>query len=218
MNTTRYQELACAIGQWADRNFDVHDPALGVLEEVGEMAHCLLKRKQGIRGFDQAEHFLKELADGIADTAIYCLHDVFLQSIELDPEGVPLICCIGVEQADQSRHFLGYLGQLAGLLVFGETRSPGGDPLHIDILIHLQQFAAEFGIDFDAKLEETWARVSKRDWRANPTNAAQVAEEVLGILKPDVVSIPHLHVFEYRGGGDFEHCTICGLQRDRGSL
>ena len=182
MNLPRLQVLAGQIGVWADRNFDVSDPALGVLEELGEIAHCILKRKQGIRGFDDEAHFLAELADGIADAVIYCLHDVSLRSIELDE--AYLVC----EQPGQpyDRLLLGYLGQLAGLLLSGELNGPGGDQLHSDILTQLNALAAEYAIDFERKLEETWAKVSQRDWRANPSNAAAVvAKQVLEILEPN---------------------------------
>ena len=172
MTTARYQELALAIGQWAEKNFDVFDPSLGVLEEIGETAHCLLKHKQGIRGFENKEFFLGELADGIADTAIYCLHSVHLRQVELVEAYL-----IAEGSGPYSRTLLGYLGQLAGRLVGDEISGPNGE-LHSDILKQLSELAACYGIDFDAKLELTWAKVSKRDWRVNPANAAQVAASV----------------------------------------
>jgi NTP pyrophosphatase (non-canonical NTP hydrolase) len=44
--------------------------ALGVCEEAGELAHAVLKYKQGIRGYDR-EKTRKEVADAIGDIVIY---------------------------------------------------------------------------------------------------------------------------------------------------
>jgi NTP pyrophosphatase (non-canonical NTP hydrolase) len=44
--------------------------ALGVCEEAGELAHAVLKYKQGIRGYDR-EKTREEVADAIGDIMIY---------------------------------------------------------------------------------------------------------------------------------------------------
>lgn len=44
--------------------------ALGVCEEAGELAHAVLKYKQGIRGYD-FEKTQAEVADAIGDIMIY---------------------------------------------------------------------------------------------------------------------------------------------------
>lgn len=44
---------------------------LGVMEELGELAHCLLKRAQGIRGYDNPDKFRAESRDAIGDCLIY---------------------------------------------------------------------------------------------------------------------------------------------------
>jgi NTP pyrophosphatase (non-canonical NTP hydrolase) len=66
------------IKEWADRNFGqtvikYHVASfLGMVEEVGEIAHSILKMSQGIRG-TRAEHEEK-IIDGIADLVIFTLH------------------------------------------------------------------------------------------------------------------------------------------------
>jgi NTP pyrophosphatase (non-canonical NTP hydrolase) len=58
--------------KWVERNFPaetLEDAVLGMFEEVGEIAHHVLKMKQGIRG-DEAMH-KREILDGIADTVIF---------------------------------------------------------------------------------------------------------------------------------------------------
>jgi NTP pyrophosphatase (non-canonical NTP hydrolase) len=57
---------------WLKRNFPNQQPAdglLGVIEEVGELAHAHLKASQGIRG-DASLH-RAEAADAIGDIMIY---------------------------------------------------------------------------------------------------------------------------------------------------
>ncbi len=45
--------------------------ALGVMEELGELAHCLLKQHQGIRGYDDPAKFAAECRDAIGDTLVF---------------------------------------------------------------------------------------------------------------------------------------------------
>lgn len=60
--------------EWVKRNFpkDVGDvwPALaGMVEEMGELSHHILKRHQGIRG--SYEHHSEEIKDAVADLIIF---------------------------------------------------------------------------------------------------------------------------------------------------
>lgn len=50
------------------RNIELQ--ALGVCEEAGELAHAVLKYKQGIRGYDRTKT-REEVADAIGDIFIY---------------------------------------------------------------------------------------------------------------------------------------------------
>lgn len=57
---------------WVARNFPgdtPHNSLLGAVEELGEIAHHVLKLQQGIRGSD--EHHLEEIEDGVADCVIF---------------------------------------------------------------------------------------------------------------------------------------------------
>lgn len=47
--------------------------ALGVCEEAGEVAHAMLKREQGVRGYDDDEYFHAQLRDAIGDTGVYLM-------------------------------------------------------------------------------------------------------------------------------------------------
>ena len=57
---------------WVKKNFpdeELEDSILGMVEEMGELAHHYLKRKQDIRG-DQAHHY-SEMLDALADLIIF---------------------------------------------------------------------------------------------------------------------------------------------------
>jgi NTP pyrophosphatase (non-canonical NTP hydrolase) len=96
------------VGAWADRNFgpttgsaeQVAFNALGVVEEVGELAHALLKQHQGIRGS-------------------------------------------------------------------WEEHETAGQDAVADVVIFLANLCHRKGWDLDAVIEETWERVSRRDWQAD---------------------------------------------------
>lgn len=58
--------------QWVARNFPgdmMTDSLLGAVEELGELAHHVLKMSQGIRGDEQ--HHREEIADAVADCVIF---------------------------------------------------------------------------------------------------------------------------------------------------
>ena len=65
-------ELQFEVGQWSRKNFPNNKPTyplLGLVEEVGELAHAHLKMEQGIRGTER-EHQIAKI-DAIGDIVIY---------------------------------------------------------------------------------------------------------------------------------------------------
>jgi hypothetical protein len=70
--TLTFAELQSAVGEWSRRNFPGStpaDPFYGLVEEVGEFSHSILKARQGIRGTKE-EHVAAE-KDAIGDITIY---------------------------------------------------------------------------------------------------------------------------------------------------
>jgi NTP pyrophosphatase (non-canonical NTP hydrolase) len=65
-------QLQDEVGEWSCRNFPNNepiDPLLGLVEEVGELAHAVLKARQGIRGTPQ-EHY-DAMVDAVGDIVVY---------------------------------------------------------------------------------------------------------------------------------------------------
>lgn len=59
---------------WLEHNFPHRRPEhqlLGLVEEIGELAHARLKREQGIRG--AAEHWTAKEKDAVGDILIFLL-------------------------------------------------------------------------------------------------------------------------------------------------
>lgn len=73
------------VGKWADHNFAPGplDPYMGIVEEVGELSHALLKRKQGIRGMGE-EEAQEAVEDALADMIIFALDFSYRNNIDLD--------------------------------------------------------------------------------------------------------------------------------------
>jgi len=67
------------IGEWAARNFGDekgfipwNQPFMGLVEEVGELSHALLKQWQGIRG--TSEEHEASAKDAVGDILVYLFH------------------------------------------------------------------------------------------------------------------------------------------------
>jgi NTP pyrophosphatase (non-canonical NTP hydrolase) len=79
-------EVQSQVGRWAKWNFGEQEPSrplLGVVEELGELAHAQLKGEQGIReGLEEAKiHDMK--VDAIGDLLIYLLHYCCVSNLSL---------------------------------------------------------------------------------------------------------------------------------------
>jgi len=84
---------------WVKHNFGGRRawyPLLGLMEELGEIAHAFLKREQGIRG-TEAEH-LEAIKDGVGDVVIF-LAD-FCSANDLDFQECVEVTWAKVKQRD----------------------------------------------------------------------------------------------------------------------
>ena len=73
------------VDAWSDRNFPnsgAMDKLLGIVEEVGELAHAVLKQKQGIRG--SYEELAEQEVDAIGDVMIYLLDYCSKRNLDLE--------------------------------------------------------------------------------------------------------------------------------------
>ena len=92
------REIQREIGEWSRRNFGEQVskatgqrlgslcPLLGVQEELGELCHVVLKRHQGIRGYDDDVKYQTERDDALADILVFLCD--FSEDEGVDLEGV----------------------------------------------------------------------------------------------------------------------------------
>lgn len=79
-----FEEIQKQHKKWVEYNFGDHDPEdpfLGIVEELGEMAHARLKRKEGIRGSKET-HTLK-IKDACGDICLYLMDFCRTEGYEL---------------------------------------------------------------------------------------------------------------------------------------
>ncbi len=182
--------------EWSTRNFGPPteenriDPALGVIEELGELAHALLKKKQGIRGTAQ-EHD-EAIKDALADSFIYATDllgrtrtDFHDHEFALGFDDLPnLMDYHGLDSVEAKT--LCDISSASGN-VYWLVRSCG-QPDMIDtpfkrarmagmLFRLLHSMAERFDVDLLRTVQETWdSIVSQRNWRTNPDNGSNSAE------------------------------------------
>ncbi len=167
-------QLINEIGEWAKANFTTRYPftaLLGMIEEVGETSHCVLKRLQGIRGFADKDFFEREIKDAFSDTVIYLADYCSMKgcffafkhndrSFAIHPDE---------EQVVVSHVMIGLVSMMNM-----ENHHPEVSPASIaqftilvqKFLTALECWAQIYGIDLQKEVNATWCReVSKRDWK-----------------------------------------------------
>jgi NTP pyrophosphatase (non-canonical NTP hydrolase) len=154
------------VGTWTNKNFTYHNPLQGLIEEFGEMTHCLLKRSQKIRGYDDPDKFQSEYADALSDFCIYAAHLAYLNpKVRTD------------YSLDTHQFYPKHQKETADLIVpkilrelahLTDSPIPAGQ-LKI-VLNHVSQLAFLEGFDLRDITFSTWEKiVSKRDWTKTPT-------------------------------------------------
>lgn len=171
---TRELDLIHQVGEWAEKNFGTKRwPELGVVEEIGEATHALLKHHQGIRKFKNRDEFLSKFIDALGDTVIFLcdwcsLHNAFFQfgrCQKTEPKFVQEnIILLHLLQAT-SQLFSDYSAEQK------EITDPGSSFIAQRIVQGLTYWACKYELDLPLIVSGVWANVSKRDWKLNPETA-----------------------------------------------
>lgn len=168
-NLKSFDQLSQEIGEWAAKNFDTNISDIGALEELGELAHCIAKREQGIRGYDNPEKFMADYSDAVADIGVYLLHYSHSRQIFINVE------IIG--DKDKANHRLNLAECAKSIAVL--LRSDDKDLQYLNVIRALDasaNLAALEGLNFLAEVNKTWDKVSQRDWRKNKVDADAVVD------------------------------------------
>jgi len=198
------QELKPIVGQWADRNFPANINSsiirsiTGQIEEVGELAHCILKREQNIRkAASNPKELIDDMKDAIGDITVYMLNtSYYLNLVAPDPEQLPTLYLNEVALAqnifklseDESKSI--YIILLLNACVAGyliNAKVPRSS-VEIDqdfrdraysamsgIVAFLSILCLREGFNYREIVEFTVNKVTKRNWIDHPTNADVMA-------------------------------------------
>lgn len=169
-------QLINEVGEWAKSNFPSRCPfttLLGLLEEVGETAHCRIKRIQNIRGFADQKFYEAALIDALADAVIYLADFTHQKGAYFTFHHNDF----SVFDDDESRIINHVLISLCALWSFENSRGAHDESLAPAVmqnynvlcqkfLTALEIWARLHKLDLQKIANETWCReVSKRDWK-----------------------------------------------------
>lgn len=99
------REVNKAHAEWVSANFPEatkEDAVLGAIEELGELAHAMLKYKSRIRGFEDEIAYRAAVVDAAVDVYLYLLHLMLLMGE--DYETAILRMSAHVHQRDWKAH------------------------------------------------------------------------------------------------------------------
>ncbi len=162
---------------WVRHNFGErppHGPLLGLVEEVGELAHSQLKKEQGIRGTSE-EHDIA-MKDAVADITIFFAD--YCSAVDWDMSDVLHVESFRGLQHNNSRvtwinepwrlvlRMSKFVGKIAA--AFDEHDGQAGRHASYLLFGYLASFCHIHGWDMQAIVEETWRNVSKRDFKQYP--------------------------------------------------
>ena len=185
--------LQSEVSRWAEKNFPESPPRhqiLGLVEELGELAHAHLKGEQGIRG--SAEAHAAAARDAVADSFIFFMH----ACSSLGWASQELLRSASPEEfqttfaAPQGRTPIGYsikhLAQLMEHLELSENAPTAIEKeAHLfnarsSVLPYLSGLAAYCtakGWSLQEILDEVWPKVRQRDWTKNKSTGGGDAPE-----------------------------------------
>lgn len=165
---------------WVAHNFPTTDgggsvPMLetveGVIEEIGELAHCHLKKKQSIRGTHE-EHDAG-MKDAVGDATVYLwgvtsrMEDSFVNRgfwvrvVERATDTNPLF---------QERVLMlsKSVGEISESVLYRRTQAPLFKRQVANFVGDLVAFCNQRGWNYHQIVYDTWNEVEKRDWQRFP--------------------------------------------------
>lgn len=160
-------QLQQEVKEWSEYNFGDQSPELplmGLIEEVGELAHAVLKTKQNIRAIETGA-----IEDAVGDIVIYYMD--YLSRINFKiPANTKEFYGIDLYQMT-----IPHIGRAVGMICNGYIYSRYkylSDWTVGHLLTCLATFCAQYDppINFEAAVEATWNEVKQRDWKTFPTD------------------------------------------------
>lgn len=157
--------------EWSQKNFPdqkAHHCLLGMIEEVGELAHAQLKFEQGIR---VNEDHIAARKDAIADIALYLIGFCNYHKIPIGELFCTYEFAISLNATEILQNICHCIYDINIMSTWFVKKVRC-----VEIISHLYLFCRDINIDFEQNLLDTWEQVKKRDWTKNKNNGVVSAE------------------------------------------
>lgn len=203
---------------WSLHNFgpttpeNQSDPLIGVIEELGELAHAVLKKKQGIRGTPEEHN--AAMFDAVGDMQIFLLDAMNRFGIPLSPQIVDSLSGFAEYPRNKQVPFLRYAGNISTCcLTAGDAEASDKirEAAVSQALFNIWALAGSLGVAPLAALVQTWENtVSKRDWVRYPGGLPDLVDNSATLIQAHdggVIRLSGEHISQLAAiaGG-----TICG--------
>lgn len=181
---TDFQQFEMEVGIWALNNWGprvkivdsvkyAHQPLLGIVEELGELYDAMPPLILAHNTVERHSPLLKDVIDAIGDVMVYMADYCINMSIPL-----MRVCTIPTHCDIKSEAILSIIGKLCHAHLKLEQNIRGSKSEHLrviekllwDTYCVLYNIAYAYNLDFDRCISDTWAKVSKRDWKKNSIN------------------------------------------------
>ncbi len=173
-----YDKLQEEIYKWKIRNFggkkkNGHENLLGVIEEVGELAHGILKKQQGIRMIGNFDLVIK---DAIGDIFIFLMNYLSEMNIKFEMKKIffdQSVC----DERDEINVFDIHRAVNEIVILHRTIETYNCTNLSASILKNSQILVERLMFlcvcnnwNFEKIIFETWEQVKQRDWTKNKIN------------------------------------------------
>jgi hypothetical protein len=162
-----WKELITERDAWIAHNFpnptqpDPGESIDGCIEELGELAHAMLKMGQNIRG--TADEHTESAKDAVGDLSVYLFGVMSVNEYTPNP-------ILAVNVNGSLKRIAYWVGNLAYLYDRMDERRVSYANCIDNIVANLRDFCQGRGWNYEIIVQETWDGVKKRDWIKYPTN------------------------------------------------
>lgn len=207
--TFTWVRLQNEVGRWAKKNFPASPPGhqiLGLVEELGELAHARLKSEQGIRG-DVSAH-TAAARDAVADSFIFFMHacsNLGWASQEIlrtaSPEEFQATFSVPKGCSPIARTLKGLsnlveqleLAEISPTAIEKDAHTEAARNSALFYLSGLSAYCTQMGWSLQSILDEVWPKVRARDWTKNKLDGESAAEARADSADPSVVDVAALN-------------------------
>jgi hypothetical protein len=204
---TAWQSYQARRNKWVAHNFPNDNPKdealaslMGIIEEVGELAHAHLKQRQNIRG-NPAKH-VADAKDAVGDATVYLWGVTAATKATFDKYFWE---CVSSHKArhrkdltvgsDTDASILGIGGAANSVKMLVEAFCRGdtawsSEYVTSKLVAELWVYCEQRGWDYNDIVEKTWNHVEPRDWIRWPKSG----------YPPALVTVPDQHDMDPMGG------------------